>query len=287
MAFDWLTWSNPLTIWWYFLVSVSFFNILFWIWTKKFLTVQFDRETQEFRLSRTVVSLSLLYVFGCAFRSILPRADVQRICLFDTWFSNVFIGRTVATVAELAFVAQWSLVLFTIAKIVNSPKIQKLSILVVPLIFIAECFSWFAVVTTNYLGNTIEESIWAITYLLIAICLAGLWPKFKGALRFLVGVTFIGVLIYVVFMFSVDVPMYFNRWRADIATGKIHFGFSEGIYDLLQRWVVTRNIDDWKDEIPWMSLYFSAAVWASLALCFVPLSFERLKKHLNLGSSFQ
>jgi hypothetical protein len=26
-------------------------------------------------------------------------------------------------------------------------------------------------------------------------------------------------------------------------------------------------IAEWKDEIAWMSLYFSAAVWASLALC--------------------
>jgi hypothetical protein len=25
----------------------------------------------------------------------------------------------------------------------------------------------------------------------------------------------------------------------------------------------------WKDEIPWMSLYFSGAVWGSLALCVV------------------
>jgi hypothetical protein len=30
---------------------------------------------------------------------------------------------------------------------------------------------------------------------------------------------------------------------------------------------------DWKDEIPWMSLYFSAAVWASFALC-ICYSFE-------------
>ena len=42
------------------------------------------------------------YVFGCAFRSFLPRADVQRICLFDTWLSSAFIGRSVATVAEVS-----------------------------------------------------------------------------------------------------------------------------------------------------------------------------------------
>jgi hypothetical protein len=32
---------------------------------------------------------------------------------------------------------------------------------------------------------------------------------------------------------------------------------------------VTHDLAQWKDEIPWMSLYFTAAVWASLALCLV------------------
>ena len=48
--------------------------------------------------------LCAAYVFGCAFRSLLPRADVQRICLFDTWLSSVVVGRSVATVAEICFV---------------------------------------------------------------------------------------------------------------------------------------------------------------------------------------
>ena len=30
---------------------------------------------------------------------------------------------------------------------------------------------------------------------------------------------------------------------------------------------MTHDLAEWKDEIAWMSLYFSAAVWASLALC--------------------
>ena len=33
------------------------------------------------------------------------------------------------------------------------------------------------------------------------------------------------------------------------------------------RWIVTHDLAEWKDEIAWMSLYFSMAVWASLALC--------------------
>jgi hypothetical protein len=31
--------------------------------------------------------------------------------------------------------------------------------------------------------------------------------------------------------------------------------------------VVTHDFAHWKDEIAWMSLYFTAAVWANLALC--------------------
>ena len=30
---------------------------------------------------------------------------------------------------------------------------------------------------------------------------------------------------------------------------------------------MSHDFEHWKDEIAWMSLYFSAAVWASLALC--------------------
>jgi hypothetical protein len=30
---------------------------------------------------------------------------------------------------------------------------------------------------------------------------------------------------------------------------------------------VTHDLAEWKDEIAWMSLYFSLAVWSSLALC--------------------
>jgi hypothetical protein len=41
----------------------------------------------------------------------------------------------------------------------------------------------------------------------------------------------------------------------------------EGLRDLSTRWIVTNDLAEWKDEIPSMSLYFSAAVWANLALC--------------------
>ena len=41
----------------------------------------------------------------------------------------------------------------------------------------------------------------------------------------------------------------------------------EGLRDVSTRWIVTHDLAEWKEEIAWMSLYFSLAVWSSLALC--------------------
>ena len=61
--------------------------------------------------------------------------------------------------------------------------------------------------------------------------------------------------------------MYLTRWRAERANGSRILSPLEGLRDESLRWVVTHDFAAWKDEIAWMSLYFSAAVWASLALC--------------------
>jgi hypothetical protein len=38
--------------------------------------------------------------------------------------------------------------------------------------------------------------------------------------------------------------------------------------------VVSHRWEDWKNEIAWMSLYFSVAVWLSIALIHAPLLLE-------------
>src|SRR5580693_7272457 len=82
-------------------------NPLAWCW----LFYRFHAQAAGSLDSRAGLELLLCaaYVFGCAFRSFLPRADVQRICLFDTWLSSVVVGRSVATVAEICFAAQWAI----------------------------------------------------------------------------------------------------------------------------------------------------------------------------------
>lgn len=281
--FDWIEWSNPVAIWWLALVAASAFNIAIWFWLRyyRFQGVSAVSILRIWENPQSVIWLSGLYVFVCAFRSILPRADVQKICLFDTWLSSVLVGRSLATVAELAFVAQWSIILGIVGAATNDRWIRQLSRTILIVIGIAEGFSWYAVITTHYLGNSVEESLWGVTYFMITIAVVRLWFRFKGPMRLAAGFCIPLSAAYVGFMFTVDVPMYLSRLSADSTAGKVHFGLIEGLMALATQWHVTHSIEDWKTEIPWMTLYFTFAVLVSLALCLLPLRESEWKKHLR------
>jgi hypothetical protein len=263
MRFDWLAWSNPVAVWWSFLLGVSIVNIG--------LFAALHRHVRRQALERGIVRLMILlcaaYVFGCAFRSILPRADVQRICLFDTWLSSVLVGRSVATVAEICFVVQWAIVLNALARFTQSDFARSVSNTIVPLIVVAECCSWYAVITTSYLGNAIENSLWAVAFLMIAAGLLRLMVDFGGIVRGAMAAAFVGVCGYLAFLVSIDVPMYLGRWQSDLASGKPILGLFAGLYDVTTRWAVSHDIAHWHEEMAWMALYFSAAVWSSRGRC--------------------
>lgn len=276
MNLTWLTWSNPVALWWLFLVTVSAVNVVLWFKLCAFAVRTANNRRPGLFGIEPLVLLSGAYVFGCAFRSILPRADVQRICLFDTWLSSVMLGRSVATVAELCFAIQWAIVLRELAQLSHSDTAKNIAKLIVPLIALAECCSWYAVISTNFLGNVLENSLWTVTFTLIAIALARVALSFRGIAQWAIAATAAGALGYVIFMSTIDVPMYFGRWQAEIADGTQPLGLLAGLYDVATRWVVSHNIADWHQEILWMSLYFSAAVWASLLLGGFPLVKNRL-----------
>jgi hypothetical protein len=278
-----LAWSNPLAWWWGLLTLVSGANIAIWFVLYRQLHDQpaghlggtsgielMFLQTGGFGSKSSIEQMLLLcaaYVFGCAFRSFLPRADVQRICLFDTWLSSVAVGRSVATVAEICFAAQWAIILHQLGTMTGSDTTLNAAWVIVPLILIAECFSWYAVLTTNYLGNAIENSLWATAFFVVGVGLCRLLPEFDGPVRVALVMAIIGIAAYLAFLMTIDVPMYVSRWRAESADGGRRLGPLEGLRDVSTRWVVTHDLAEWRGEIAWMSLSFSAAVWASLALC--------------------
>jgi hypothetical protein len=282
MSLEWqarsgsLAWSNPVSWWWGLLTLVSGVNIAVWFVLYRELPLQ---PTGAAGSTSGIVMMLLFcaaYVFGCAFRSFLPRADVQRICLFDTWWSSVLVGRSVATVAEIAFVAQWAILLHQLGTMTGAETTVNAAWVIVPLILIAECLSWYAVLTRNYLGNAIENSLWAVAFFIIGVGLCRLLPEFHGAVRVILAVAIAGIAGFLAFLVTIDVPMYLNRWRTGDADGDKRLTPREGLRDVSTRWVVTHDLAEWKDEIAWMSLYFSLAVWSSLALCV----FYALENHL-------
>ena len=261
--------SNPLAWWWSFLTLVSGANIAAWFMLyREFHDNPLGSAASPSDIQSMLV-LCAAYVFGCAFRSVLPRADVQRICLFNTWLSSVMIGRTVATIAEVCFAAQWVIIMGRLGAMTGADTTVNASLAILPLIVIAECFSWYAVLTRNFLLNAIENSLWAVAFFIIAIGLCRLLPEFNGPVRVALVVAIVGIAGYLAFLLTIDVPMYLSRWRAGVAEGSNLLGIIEGLRDVSTRWVVTHDVEHWKGEIAWMSLYFSAAVWASLALCVV------------------
>lgn len=270
MRLDWLSWSNPVALWWGFLLLVSAANLA---WLALLYARAGKNNVRKIGIFvvEPLVLLSTAYVLGCAFRSVLPRADVQRICLFNTWLSSVFVGRSVATVAELCFVVQWAIVLRALAETTNSPTARIVSKAIVPLIVIAEICSWYAVITTDYLGNVCENSLWTLSFALIGIALLQVAGGFRGTVKYVFTAAAVGMAAYVVFMCTVDLPIYFARWQADLASGKSYFGLFSGLHDVATRWIVTHDIKHWDGEIAWMSLYFSMAVWSSLLLASFPL----------------
>lgn len=253
--------------WWAFLCGVTAINVLAWSLTaKKVHLGNALARPGNWTLVKWQMVLSAGYVLGCGYRSVFPVFDVQRLCMFDTWLSSVVVGRSVATVAELCFAAQWALLLNHVARDCKSPFAERVSRWVVPLIVVAETCSWYAVLTTSNLGHVIEESLWGICAAMLVASLVYLWPRVDRALRPTLAISSVLGLAYVVYMFEVDVPMYWARWVADEAQGRQYLGVAQGLADVSGRWVVSHRWTDWESEMVWMSLYFSGAVWLSIGL---------------------
>lgn len=264
--------STEVLVWWFLLCVVSAINVLALSYSARVLWQKHGLIPADVFASRRLqLVLSAGYVLGCAYRSALPVFDVQRICLFDSWLSSVIVGRSVATVAELCFVTQWALQMREFSQAMQSKPGHLAALAVLPLIAVAESCSWYSVLTTSNIGHVIEESLWGVSALLLVISLLTMWSRSGQRLRPVLLFMCLTGTAYVAFMFLVDVPMYWSRWVADEASGRQYLSLTQGVLDTSGRWVVSQQWQAWKSEVVWMSLYFSIAVWLSIALIHVPV----------------
>lgn len=272
--------------WWALLRGVAAFNVLAWLvaasWIWRMRT-SVPADVQRHR--RWQLALSAGYVFGCAWRCLLPVYDVPRLVLVDSFWSSVIVGRSVATVAELCFAAQWALLLRAASHGAGSAAGLAVSRTVLPLIAVAELFSWYSVLTTSNAGHVVEETLWGLGAALLAASLALVWPQVDRAHRPLLALWASAALLYAVYMFGVDVPMYWTRWLADADSGRATLGVVEGFVDASTRWVVSHHWEDWRGEVVWMTAYFSLGVWTSIALVSTPALRGRLSSRRTASAS--
>ena len=259
--------SSAVQSWWYFLCVLAALNVAAWSLAAQALgRRQATMTIESYSACRIQLVLSAVYVFGCAFRSVLPVYDIPRLCLFDAWVSSVAVGRSVATVAELSFIGQWAFLLNATAQSTGSVVARMVSLLLVPLIATAEVCSWYAVLTTSNLEHVAENSLWATSAVLVVGAMIALLPHAEVARRrVLLGWCLAG-LAYVAYMFLVDVPTYWLRHVADQAANRHYLSFAQGLADVAHRRVVSYRWEDWKSEVVWMTLYFSIGVWFSISL---------------------
>ncbi len=251
--------DNTVLYWWVFLTVFSCINYVLWF--------VINKNELKNKQTNLMIWLCLIYVVVCSYRSILPRADVQRMMLFDTWFSSVLLGRTAATIAEMAFVFQWVILLKKFGEKYQDSLVLKISSLPLILIGVAEVFSWYGVTIGYNLAHAIEETLWGITFSLIIISFLSLLSKLDASMKKIAYLIIIGCSFYVGFMFLVDIPMYYNRHLADLASAKVYPELIAGLKEISFKRIISWEYELWKDEIPWMTGYFTLAVFSSLGLC--------------------
>ena len=89
--------------WYLALCAVSVFNIIVYI---KILMTKENVKKEDYNYVYWMKVLAFPYVLQCAWRSFFPELYNQRITFWDTPLNSCFIGRGLATIGEVTWIAQ-------------------------------------------------------------------------------------------------------------------------------------------------------------------------------------
>jgi hypothetical protein len=250
--------DRKLTLWLWSIAALAAFNVGVWIWIAR-------SDSLRTPYAETQLLLSGVYVGVCGFRSLFPRVDLERVCLWDTWLSAILLGRTAATIAEVCFALQCVLFVQRLSDITGMPLLNTGALAFIPLVIVAEVVCWYAVLSLNHIGHAIEESLWALLMLILSAASGAAALAVQGPLRWML---IAGCVVYGVgaaLTIAFDVRMYIRRWR-QLKTDGVRLTLATGLRDSRTRRHPTLAWAVWREEWPWMTLYFSIGVWTSLAM---------------------
>jgi hypothetical protein len=252
------------TLWWAGLCGASLLNVMLWLAATRV-------ELPDTAYRSWQLGLSGIYVAVCAFRSAFPRVDLERLCLWDSPLSAIFTGRSVATLAEMCFAVQCALFVAKLSDMTHVASLAVLSPWIVPVIAMAQLSCWYAVITLNHLGHAVEELLWTCVVALLAVGFASAWFHTQGMLSLVLAFAVVCCGGAALVMSAVDVPMYIARWRQHRSAATPYLPLWGGLKDTLARRHLTREWRVWRQEVPWMTLYFSVGVWLSIGMALVEL----------------
>jgi hypothetical protein len=249
-----VAWNNLLSI-------VSLLNLLFWL--RRVYPSATGLSLSWLGVWPIRGYLALMYVTACGIRSIWPRIGGDRVCFWDHPLSPPLVGRSLAFVAELCFAA---LICMALVRINNTPTVRFVASSVFACNWIAQIACTYSVITRDRSGHVLEESIWTVSA--IAVFLVALFARsapspssqatsFRRALLVLCP-------LYILFMVTVDVPMYYRRMVADNELGVQFASITAGLAEIAACQTVTQSDAYWREEMPWMTGYFTAGVWSTL-----------------------
>jgi hypothetical protein len=247
--------------WWTLLRAFSVLNLAALL---PLLAAPADSPTR-----RVQVACAAVYTAVCAFRSFFPRVDLERTVLVDAWPSSIALGRSAATVAELAFTVQLALAAAALGEAHGLAWAAPTAAAFVPLIVVAQACCWLGVLTLDHRWHAAEESLWAVMMAgIVAVSLAA-WPTADAGTRGLIALSVAGSASAAWVMVGVDIPMYFRRWRAEVAADRRFLGVAEGFADALRTRRPTGAWTVWRPEVMWMTPYFTLCVLLSQALAWM------------------
>ena len=138
-------------VWWVCMVFISALNLLVFLPATLLQRSQKTDGSSHESERRLLRAGAAVFTVVCAYRAVLPRIDVPRVCWFDTPLNWVLFGRASATIAEVAWATQMGLTLRRLALNLHgsdlvsataASRASKLGLSVIAMACTAECCSW-------------------------------------------------------------------------------------------------------------------------------------------------
>ena len=249
--------------WWRTLRALAVLNICLWLAVLYFGPVSGVHGALQ-------LALSGVYVLVCAYRSMLPRVDLERLVVVDTRLSSIFLGRAAATVAEICFALQLGLLVHQLGVHAGMPWVQTAAWAVPVFMVVAQAFCWHSVLTLNHITQAFESLLWAAGFSWMAALLGIIALGSSGWVNSLAVFGILGSVSFVAYVLAVDVPMYWRRYQQGRACGQAYMCLSHGARDAWHRRVQSGSWAAWKADALWLTPYFSLGVWVSIAMVCVP-----------------